>query len=248
MNYNYRSNTQLLCWLRQCPFVHFHLFLLLLVHPVELVLHGLLPHLALNQHLVGRHPDQVPGLPVPGPGDPEEVVIHVDKVKGEQPEEESTDPAGELEELQGHGVVVVVLHLHLGKGHVDDGFEGELAGVGPAATEEEEGAEDSEDNTEEDVEEVEPHVDGEEAAVLANLVASLLSLCLGGDVHLVGQLVLVLLVAADGLELGVVVVVDRFSRSCQGRLSLDMARLDLWMVAEAMKELSGIYLLHGICR
>ena len=135
------------------------------------------------------------------------------------------------------------LHLHLVKGHVDDGFERELAGVGPAATEEE-GAEDSEDNTEEDVEEVEPHVDGEEAAVLANLVASLLSLCLGGDVHLVGQLVLVLLVAADGLELGVVVVVDRFSRSCQGRLSLDMARLDLWMVAEAMKELSGIYLLH----
>ena len=71
-------------------------------------------------------------------------------------------------------MVVLVLHLHLGKGHVDDGFEGELAGVGPAATEEEEGAEDSEDNTEEDVEEVEPNVDGEEAAALDNLVASLL--------------------------------------------------------------------------
>ena len=68
------------------------------------------------------------------------------------------------------------------------------------------------------------------------------------ETSIVGQLVLVLLVAADGLELGVVVVVDRFSRSCQGRLSLDMARLDLWMVAEAMRELSGIYLLHGICR
>ena len=98
-------------------------------------------------------------------------MIHIDKVKGEQPEEESTDPAGELEELQGHGVVVVVIHLHLGKGHIDDGFEGELAGVGPAATEEEEGAE---DNTEEDAEEVEPHVDAEEAAALGNLVASLL--------------------------------------------------------------------------
>ena len=61
------------------------------------------------------------------------------------------------------------------------------------------GAEDSEDNTEEDVEEVEPHVDGEEVAAFANLVASLLSLCLRGDVHLVGQLVLILLVAADGL-------------------------------------------------
>ena len=78
------------------------------------ILHGLLPHLVLNQHLVGRHPDPpVPGLPVPGPGDPEVVVIHVDKVKGEQPEEESTDPAGELEELQGHSVVVLVLQLHL---------------------------------------------------------------------------------------------------------------------------------------
>ena len=77
-------------------------------------------------------------------------------------------------------MVVLVLHLHL------DGFEGELAGVGPAATEEEECAEDSEDNNEEDVEEVESHVDGEEVAVLANLVASLLSLCLYRDVHLVG--------------------------------------------------------------
>ena len=69
------------------------------------------------------------------PVDPEEVVIHVDhvdKVEGEQPEEESTYPAGELEELQGHGVVVLVLHHHLGKGKVDDEFEGELAGVGPA--------------------------------------------------------------------------------------------------------------------
>ena len=69
-------------------------------------------------------------------------------------------------------MVVLVLHLHLGKGHVDDGFEGEL--VGPATTEEEEGAKDSEDNAEHDVEEVEPGVDGEEAAALANLVASLL--------------------------------------------------------------------------
>ena len=96
-------------------------------------------------------------------------------------------------------------------------------------------------------------MDREEAAALANLVASLLrkvfrsnllsdglflitcgfvffliksiassfegdilSLRLGGDVHLVGQLVLVLLVAADGLELGVVVAVDRFCRSCHG--------------------------------
>ena len=60
-------------------------------------------------------------------------VDHIDKVEGrEQPEKESTYPAGELEELQGHGVVVLVLHLHLGKGHIDDGFEGELAGVGPA--------------------------------------------------------------------------------------------------------------------
>ena len=100
MNNNFRSNIRFFCWLHRCPFVLFHLFLLLLVHPAELVLHGLLPHLTLNQHLVGRHRDQVPGLPVPGPGDPEEVdVDHVDKVEREQPEEESTDPAGELEEL-----------------------------------------------------------------------------------------------------------------------------------------------------
>ena len=39
----------------------------------------------------------------------------LDKVEGEQPEEESTYPADELEELQGHGVVV--LHLYLGKAH-----------------------------------------------------------------------------------------------------------------------------------
>ena len=79
-----------------------------------------------------------------------------------------------MEELQGHGVVVLVLHLHLVEGHVDDGFEGELAGVGPATPEEEDGAKDSEDNAEPDVEEVEPGVDGEEAAALANHVASLL--------------------------------------------------------------------------
>ena len=215
MNNNFRSNIQLFCWLHQCPFVLFHLFLLLLVHPVELVLDGLLPHLALNQHLVGHHPDQVPGLPVPGPGDPEEVVIHVDhvdKVEGEQPEEESTYPADELEELQGHGVVV--LHLHLGKGHVDDGFQGKLAGVGPATTEE--GAKDSEDNAEDDGEEVEPGVDmgkrlqpspilwllfsgRSSEAIFSEMVLSLLpvasfsfsfdgdilSLCFGGDVHLV---------------------------------------------------------------
>ena len=91
-------------------------------------------------------------------------VDHVDKVEREQPEEESTDPAGELEELHGHGMVVLVLHLHLGKGHVDDGLEGELAGVGPATTEEEEGAKNSKDNAE-----VEPGVDEEEAAALAIL-------------------------------------------------------------------------------
>ena len=48
-----------------------------------------------------------------------------------------------MEELQGHGVVVLVHPLHLGKGHVDDAFEGELAGVGPATTVEEEGAKDN---------------------------------------------------------------------------------------------------------
>ena len=41
-------------------------------------------------------------------------IDHVDEVEGEQPEKEATDPAGELEELQGHGVVVLVHHLHLG--------------------------------------------------------------------------------------------------------------------------------------
>ena len=147
---------------------------MLFVHPVELLVLGLVPYLALYKHLVGSHPHPIPHLAVPGPGHPEQVVVdidHVDKVEGEQPEEESTYPAGELEELQGHGVVV--LHLHLGKGHVDDGFEGKLAGVGPATTEEEDGAKDSEDNAEPDIEEVEPGVDGEEAAALANLVPSL---------------------------------------------------------------------------
>ena len=73
-------------------------------------------------------------------------MIYIDKVEGEQPEEESTYKADELEELQGHGLVV----LHLGKGHVDDGFKGKFAGVGPATTEE--GAKDSEYNAESDVE------------------------------------------------------------------------------------------------
>ena len=54
-------------------------------------------------------------------------IDYVDKVDCEQPEEEATDPAGELEELQGHVIVVLVFHLHLGPGPVDDGVEGEVA-------------------------------------------------------------------------------------------------------------------------
>ena len=48
-------------------------------------------------------------------------IVNVDEVEGELPEEEATDPSGELEQLQGHGVVVLVLHLHLGPGLVGDG-------------------------------------------------------------------------------------------------------------------------------
>ena len=66
-------------------------------------------------------------------------IDHVDEVEGEQPEEEATVPAGELEELQGHGVVFLVLHLHLGPGPVDNG---------------EEGAENTKNYAEENVEEV----------------------------------------------------------------------------------------------
>ena len=143
-------------------------------------------------------------------------IDHVDEVEGEQPEEEATVPAGELEELQGHGVVFLVLHLHLGPGPVD----------------------------EENSEKVEKGVDGEEAAAITNLVALLLRkvfsrnllsaglvlnhvnfgsfflggnsclghgiiirfgrgfLSLGGDDLAGGELVLV---AADGLDLGAVV-------------------------------------------
>ena len=141
-------------------------------------------------------------------------IEHVDEVEGEQPEEEATVPAGELEELQGHGVVFLVLHLHLGPGPVD----------------------------EENSEKVEKGVDGEEAAAITNLVALLLRkvfsrnllsaglvlnhvnfgsfllggnsclgiiisfsrgfLSLGGDDLAGGELVLV---AADGLDLGAVV-------------------------------------------
>ena len=74
--------------------------------------------------MVGRHPGPVSHQFVPGPGDQEEVVVHidyVDEVEGEQPEEEAIYPAGELEQLQGHGVVVLVLHLHLGPGPVGVG-------------------------------------------------------------------------------------------------------------------------------
>ena len=173
-------------------------------------------------------------------------IHYVDEVEGEQPEEEATDPAGQLEELQGHGVVFLVLHLHLGPGPVDDGVEGEVAGVGPVATDDEEGAENSKNNADENVEKVEQRVDGEEAAAIANLVVLLLRkvfsrnllsasaglvlnhvnfgsfflggnsclghgiiisfgrgfLSLGGDDLAGGELVLV---AADGLDLGVVV-------------------------------------------
>ena len=68
-------------------------------------------------------------------------IDHVDKVEGEQQEEE----AGELDEHQGHGVVVLVLHL--GQKQVDYGVQGE-----EATMEEKEGAEDSHDNAEDDVE------------------------------------------------------------------------------------------------
>ena len=101
-------------------------------------------------------------------------IDYVDKVDCEQPEEEATDPAGELEELQGHVIVVLVFHLHLGPGPVDDGVEGEVAGVGPVATDDEECSEDSQDEAEDDVKEVEPGVDGAEAAALTNLMALLL--------------------------------------------------------------------------
>ena len=49
-------------------------------------------------------------------------MVHIDyvgEVEEEQPEEEAIDPAGELEQLQGHGVVV--LNLHLGPGPVGVG-------------------------------------------------------------------------------------------------------------------------------
>ena len=118
-------------------------------------------------------------MSVPWLGDPEdeEVVVHivnVYEVEGKLPEEEATDPAGELEELQGHVIVVLVFHLHLGPGPVDDGVEGEVVGVGPVATDDEECSEDSQDEAEDDVKEEEPGVEGEEAAALTNLMAPLL--------------------------------------------------------------------------
>ena len=81
---------------------------------------------------------------------------HHEGVEGEQHEEEATDPAGGSDELQGHGMVVLVQHLHLGTGQVDDGEKGEVAGVGPAARQEKEGAKDKQDNAKDDAEEVEP--------------------------------------------------------------------------------------------
>ena len=79
-----------------------------------------------------------------------------------------------LEQLQRRGVGVGVLHLQLGPGVVEDGEEVEVAGVGPVAADDEEGAEDGEKDGEDDVEEVEPGVDGEERAAGVQRVTLLL--------------------------------------------------------------------------
>ena len=79
-----------------------------------------------------------------------------------------------LQQLQGGGGGVGVLQLELGPGVVEDGEEGEVAGVGVVAADDEQGAKDGEEDGEHDVEDVEPGVEGEQLAAGAQWVASLL--------------------------------------------------------------------------
>ena len=87
------------------PLVFLHLVPLLLVHPLELVGRGLVPHLGDLEDGVGGPAHPAPHLPGPRPARPHQLVVDgddVDQVEGEQPEEEAGDPAGELD-----GAVVV---------------------------------------------------------------------------------------------------------------------------------------------
>ena len=79
-----------------------------------------------------------------------------------------------LQQLQGGGGGVGVLQLELGPGVVEDGEEGEVAGVGVVAAEDEQGAEDGEEDGEDDVEDVEPGVEGKQLEAGVQGVASLL--------------------------------------------------------------------------
>ena len=79
-----------------------------------------------------------------------------------------------LQQLQGGGGSVGVLQLELGPGVVEDGEEGEVAGVGVVAADDEQGAKDGEEDGEHDVEDVEPGVEGEQLEAGVKGVASLL--------------------------------------------------------------------------
>jgi len=55
----------------------------------------------------------------------------VDEVESIEPEEETGDPAGQLQQLEGGGGVVGIFQVELGPRVVEDGKEGEVASVAP---------------------------------------------------------------------------------------------------------------------
>ena len=57
-------------------------------------------------------------------------------------------------------MIVLILHLQLGPGMVDDCLEGEVSSISPATVDQEESTEDCKDDGSDDVEEEKPCVDG----------------------------------------------------------------------------------------